>query len=316
MLRAMSRTHTNNTTNLDTVQKRFSQADIYDSLLSNKVLADILFKGLMISQEIRESINKSQYYVDVTKEPAWSTVWHAREREESAVNDAFTEMERQFENHEILDKGVILHVTGIRLWLSDIGMLSISRETVIQESKDYIEHLYNNKLLSELNHRSFDNQSYGGLCYFEYESSDFREISDILETRRLQVVTDLYPEKAEILLQEMETDTALFFRRLSWTNSEENLYANTPILSCVCPVDFTRRVMRLKTNDISKIIMALHARYTNGYLQGPLAAEADWIKSVNKELHKAIAGLTPVGKWAISSTLKHYLDTLTGHATP
>lgn len=299
---------------LDSIQKQFSSTDIYDTILNNQVLVDILFKGIIHQDQLRDSLNQSTHFIDKKSEAAWRTVWHALERDESDFNVAYAEMERQFREREILEIGLILHVVGLRLWISDVGILNLTREEVIEEAKIYIDDLYSRKLLQyNLKFNSDDDfffQGYGGLGIHQLETTELRNFIEYLKYKKTQAAEDSYPERAEQLLNEMESDTELFYRRICWTNDEENIYATIPLLAVIPPKTFVERAINLKGDNRRKVIAALNARYVHGSLLQQLAAEKDWLDAVRTEFYLALELLTPIGRWGISGALRYYLDPL------
>ena len=270
-------------------------------------------------EKLCQSVDRSSYYIDVAAEPAWRTVWHASERDESVAHKAIDEMERQFTNKEFVVPGEILHVIGLRLWLSDITILKLERSQILDQARNYVQYLYDKKQLPPKNNKVFESRylesGYGGLGLFENEKSDFREFYQHLDEMRVNVEIDLYPEQAERLLQEMESDTALFYRRINWTNdANDNIYANTPLLATTPPESFVARVLNLPSADRTRVIAALHSRYDSGYLDGVLANEREWFFAVYEEFLSSATKLTPIGQWSLSNAVRHYLSTLVPHS--
>jgi len=65
---------------------------------------------------------------------------------------------------------------------------------------------------------------YGGLGIHENETVEYRELFAYLQQKGRQALEASYPEKGILLLNEMKSDPALFFRRVCLTNSEDNIY--------------------------------------------------------------------------------------------
>lgn len=301
-------------TPLDDAQKRFPEIDIYDRLLTNEILVDILFKGIINPEAISESLALSSFYVDPLTEPAWRTVWHSAERDEASVEKAITEMEGKFKNREYLDIGEILHVVGLRLWLSEISALSIDLKQVIQEAKEYIDFLYKNKLLPPLNRGLYGSleTGYAGLGIYGHEKDEFQDFKRYLCSQQEKAELDSYPEKAQKLLQEMSSDTNLFYRRINWTNdADDNIYANIPLLAAIPPTHFTSQLLELSPANRKTAIIALHARYSSGSLERDLKDEKPWIKEVHKEITMLSKNLKPISKEKLKNLVEYYLSPFT-----
>ncbi len=268
--------------NLEMVSKQFSEADLYDSTLSNEVLSNLLSKGMVNRELVRESVSLSAFYVDTSIEPAWRTVWYGFEREEAIFDSALKEMEKQFKERAITEIGVILHIVGLRLWLSEIGVLNLSRKEALDQGMKYIEDLYASNALPISSGRPFGSESYqgfAGLGLHEIETEDFRDFIKYVEEMQDKVAVDMYPEQAKILLEDMELDADLFLHQICSTNSSDNIYAGTPLLAVILPKEFVRRVMSLQADSRRKVIMALNIRYSNGNLDRYLSDEkTGWLK--------------------------------------
>ncbi|MBV6748954.1 KAP family NTPase [Pseudomonas chlororaphis] len=296
---------------IDLANNRFSEADLYEPILSKEVLCDLLFKGIANPSLVRESLDRSRFYVDVTTEPAWRTIWHGFERSETDFDTALIEMERQFTAREFLEIGVILHVVGIRIWLSEIGALALTRAESLEQARKYIQDLYSSGGLVPSVAEAFGRinyEGYGGLGIRELAAQDFIEFIKYLEAMQSKVAVDSYPEKARELLEEMESNAGIFLRKICQTNDAGNIYAYVPLLAVIPPGEFVERVMRLDGANKRKVIMALNIRYSHGRLDRDLAAEKVWLIAVGKEFYSAMEPLSPIGRWSVSTALKQYLE--------
>ena len=127
---------------LETAQQRYPEADLAGTTVSNDTLLDLLVKGIVDEEKIRSELDASSFFVTVADEPAWRTVWYAYQRTEDQFNTALHEMEQAFTAREFVVTGEILHVLGLRLWLSEIAVLMKTRAEVVEEGKCYINDLY------------------------------------------------------------------------------------------------------------------------------------------------------------------------------
>jgi hypothetical protein len=311
LIRAMMRSnHGDPELAIDRADKRFSQADLYNPILSADFLCDLLFKGVVNQNSLLESLNNSKYYVDVSSEAAWRTVWHGFERTEQEFDAALTEMERQFTTREFSDPGVLLHIVGLRCWLADIGELNLTREAVFEQSREYVTAMYESGKLAPGIRDDFGGRSYegyAGLGIREQGTKDFSEFIQFLNNHQSLAAIRQYPEKAEKLLNDMELNAGLFLQQICPTNDTENIYAYTPLLASIPPIKFVERVIILDGASKRKIIMALNLRYSHGNLERYLSDETKWLLEVYSELRTAVSSLRPLARWSISSALDYYL---------
>jgi hypothetical protein len=140
------------------------------------------------------------------------------------------------------------------------------------------------------------------------ETAEFGEISIHLRTIEQKVEEDQYPAKAQDLLAEMATDTDMFARRLCLTNSKDNVYAQIPILLWVRPEEFVARFMALPQEQRRNALIAFAQRYTYLNVAPRLAQELDWVEDVKTRLEAEIAKLPPISRYALTGTLKRYVE--------
>lgn len=102
---------------------RYPEIELHNSILSDDVLVDVLVRGVVDSCAIAECLDRSPYFISKGDEPYWRRVWHSFERSDEEFEDAVKRMEEEFVSRVYTEQGEILHVFGLRLWLSDIGVL-------------------------------------------------------------------------------------------------------------------------------------------------------------------------------------------------
>src|SRR5690606_29235661 len=110
---------------------------------------------------------------------AWPTVWHWPERSDKSVEEAINRLEEQLKQLEITDPGVIAHVVGLRLWAVDSGLLPLTRDEVVKESKSYIDQLYKVGRLKPLSPHAdleFRHGGYGGLVIVQAGTKEHQEV--------------------------------------------------------------------------------------------------------------------------------------------
>lgn len=295
---------------IDIANKRFSEADLHESVLSGEFICELLFKGLVNPSLLRESLELSKYFIDVSTEPAWRTVWHGFERSENEFENAVIEMERQFQARELLDIGVILHVVGMRVWLSEIGEFSLTRQLAFDQARDYISDLYKAGELTPAEPRSIGRsgyEGYGGLGIHEQGSEDFVEFFSFMEGMQSKAAIDQYPVKARKLLEDMELNASVFLRRICSTYEHENIYAQIPLLTFIPPSEFVKRVMKLDGASQRTVFLALNLRYSDGILQRDLKSETSWILDIYNIFDSSLKSSRPIVRWSLSNALNHYL---------
>lgn len=295
--------------------RRYPEIDLTDSILSDEVLIDILFKGIIDEIAIRSCIDTSRYFVSAAEEPAWRTVWHWFERTDEEFTSAFATMERQFAAREFLVPGEILHVFGLRLFLSRIGLLRRSPEAVVAEGKQYIEDLYATgrlKPLPNLDSSDVRMNGHGGLGIFENQMPEYQALFAYLDAKRRRATADEYPQDGMNLLDEMASDPKLYFRRLCLTNSDDNWYSRVPILAYIDPNRFVAVLLQQHPAHQRVIMSAFRSRYEHGGLQGDLAAERTWLIAVRDMLIKRSFTMPAIGRFRLQENVMANIDPALG----
>lgn len=301
---------------IDIASKRYPTIRLDSTLLSDETLVNLISKGIVDQDQIREELDQSSFFVTVAQEPSWRTVWNAHERTEEEFDGALAEMERAFAAHEFTITGELLHVFGLRLWLSTIGAIARTQAEVIAEGKSYVDYLYENgKLELPSPHESFSDfpfDAYGGLGIHQADTPEYRELSDYLDEKRRTADVDRRPEIAEELLANMADDPSLFLRRVCLTNHDENEFYDVPVLASLDPQRFVDVLLALHPRRQRTAMLALKSRYEHGRIDGDLAAERDWATSVRNLLHAAGDRMAPVSKQRLQALVTHGLDKVLG----
>ena len=159
-------------TPLRTADDRYPGIHLYDDLLNDEVLHDLLIAGVVDGPAVLASVDCSGHFA-AGEEPAWRTVWHAYDRPEDEVLAAIATMDRQFADHAFTVGGEIMHVVGLQLHLADIGVTRLSRGETVERAKRYIDdlrHLGTIELAPEPGRDGMRYGGYGGLGMTQADS--------------------------------------------------------------------------------------------------------------------------------------------------
>jgi hypothetical protein len=294
-------------TPLMTAGERYPLVDLTDTILSDEVLVDYLVRGMLDSKKIQACLDASRFFVTVADESPWRTVWHYMERSEEEFDTALKKMEAQFAAREFTLRGEILHVLGLRLMLSDVGILKVPRAQLVKEGKQYIDDVYKRKTLELPPPDDFTEvrfNGYGGLGIYEHDTPEYKELLAYLSKTGQRAIEDTYPKKAAALLKEMGTDVQLFFRRLCATNSSDNTYCRIPILASIDPNAFVSALLKLRPTEQRTVMTMFKSRYEFGLLERDLKDEKAWAEAVRERLLAKAETMAPISKLRI----KRYVD--------
>lgn len=297
-------------------EKRYPAVQFDTTVLSNDTLIDLIVKGIVDQERIGNELDQSSYFVTVAQEPAWRTVWHSYERTEEEFDRALAEMERAFVAHEYTSHGEVLHVFGLRLFLSRIEGIADNTEQVTTDCLAYVDYLYKHGLLKPLG-RHEDNLdiefgAYDGLGFHDARSAEHNQLSDYLNEKRHAVDIDRRPAIAQELLTNMQEDSVLFLRRVSLTNHEDNEFCDVPILASLKPAKFVDAFLGLHPRDQRSAMLALKSRYKHGRIDQDLHDEKSWALEVRSRVKAASEDMSAVSKDRLQKLLMHSLDGVLG----
>ena len=295
------------------LKEKYPGVEITNTMISDNVLINIITKGIVDGAKIRSEIDKSHYFIPRNTEAAWRTVWHWSRRTESEFNDSKLEMERQFSNREFVEFGEILHVIGLRLWLAKIGELN-ERSTILAECINYIDDLYKSNRLEPfpledvITNRDDIIDGFDGLGFVEREAQDFIKARQHLIKMRNKATSDKYPLYARELLDDLQRDPKLYYRKLCNTAEGGAIFYKIPILSFIDVNDFVKSLLNQTPEHQYTILLVFRSRYEFGPLDRELLPEKDWLISLRKAIIDCTDDMTPIGRYRTMQLLSAYVD--------
>lgn len=265
---------------------RYSDIDMGDTVLSNENMVNIFVKGILDEPLIVSDLRKSKHFVQPEEEPAWRIVWDRDARDMEVVENAIAKMEEYFSKRLYEDVGEMLHVFGLRLALVDDGVFQRSRQSIFDECILYINDLRAfGKLFFHKSYSEFmiSSGSYG-LGYENRQSDEFQKLYRHLKEKGLDGVIATYPEKGLKLLEEMQSDPNLFWRRINYSNTMDGFYTSIPIFAYINADDFFQKFMAIDSNSQREVMLALHSRYEHGKIKSEFAEESDFLSGFSAKI--------------------------------
>jgi GTPase SAR1 family protein len=290
--------------------ERYPMVDIDDSVLSNELLVDYLVRGVVNPSAIRKELDASRFFLTVADEEPWRTVWHWFERSDAEFNSALAKMNQQYDDRAFTKDGAILHVLGLRLFLSDRGILPLSRAEVVADGRKYIDEVCKAKTLElpssgDVGEIRF--QGWAGLGISEHDTEDYKALFQHLMSAIQHSVEDTYPETARRLLSEMSTDVERFYRQISLSHADASQYIRAPVLAKLPVDDFVKAFLGLHPSGQRMVMAALKGRYEYGRLQQDLKEEQSWITSVHEALLNRLPELNGISRYRLERQIEWYL---------
>ncbi|NEV79024.1 hypothetical protein DYI24_18470 [Rhodopseudomonas sp. BR0C11] len=291
------------------VRARYPEVEFTQGLITSDLLKPLLFEGWVNPADVCSVLDQSPYFASPESMPAWKAAWHGWDLEDSEYEKAVAKVEEQFAKREFLITGEILHVCGLRLAFSDVGVISKSRAEVVEEAKAYIDDLLKDDRFPdtfETNRR--DRMSWEGLGFSEAQSPEFSQILTHFDAASEEARKKALPAIGERLLKTMAEDPQKYFRLLCVNNVEASPYYDVPVLAAIDPVIFAERVLALPADSQRSVFSAFKGRYDTGMLLRELSDEKPWLEAVKTALDARLATLRPMSKYRLKNRLGHGID--------
>lgn len=268
------------------ISSKYPEFNTYDLILSEELWMQIFDKGFFDETLVQNAVDQSQHlFSEIT--PAWKRLWYAADLQDDEISKLLAQVDAEFKSRQHTEVEVFLHIFGILLYLSEIGIHTDTKEQILIDGKTYVDSLKEtNSLISqaEIISRPFFHNSAHNLGYHEKDSSEFKQINDYLIKKFKEAVIENYPAIAIELLELMKTDAMGFSIQLYLCNHEDNRYYDIPILAFIDVDTFVSNFIGLPQRAKWNICSMLEQRYSIADFNKKLTSEATWLESVSTKL--------------------------------
>ncbi|WP_057883646.1 P-loop NTPase fold protein [Tsuneonella troitsensis] len=291
--------------------ERYPEVNLGDQILSDEVLENILVNGSIDVEQIRSTISRSTYYVTSSEEPAWRTVWYGWERSEAEFEGALKTFEQQVQERAITEPGEIVHMFGLRLWLSEIGELSAALAEVTAEGKTYVDDLYKARNLEPLPAGADDDLRYGGWGGLQIRSLELQEMKELwayFREKRAAAAEEELPSLAQKLLAELVKDPDLFERRISPEGGDDSTLARVPVMTAMPVNELVAAMLQLHPAKQWRVFAGLRARYEHGAIDRRFPEERAWMKQFAAHLRSAVLDQRPLTRDRLTRQLNALVE--------
>lgn len=296
-----------------TIRKKYGNIiNLISLLIEESIWVDFFDKGCCSAEKIQESLEKSEYY-HTENTPDWMKLLHSMELSDDEFSDVLKSVHKDFFEKKFTEIGVIKHVVGIFLWLSDRELITENRSEILKFSYSYIDDLKNaNQLFKEENFnmpKFRENEAWGNIVFYEKDSEEFKKLIKHIDKRIKESVIEHYPDIGNELLNLIETDPDLFCRKVMLNNHADNIYYAVPIFQYIDSAKFVDSFVSAKSNARRKIGVAFLDRYQKGF-NDLLLPELEWLRSVIKLLEEKKHLLEgKISGYQLQSNIDHYFKT-------
>ncbi len=300
------------------VGAKYPGISLYDPILSDEIVYDLLVRGVINAEALRRSLDESSWFAS-KDEPAWRTVWYAAERSDDAVKAAAQKMQEEFAARHFTKSGEILHVCGQMLWLSDIGVSNWDRARTVVKCKAYIDDIRRSGELEAPSDTILDDLRYGayaGLGFSQNTTPEFQEVWTYLRAQRAEEAVDRYAEQAKTLAAMASADPSAFVRQIAHHHDSQAAFANIPVFSALDPDRFAEQLIALQPLAFREVLLGFSSRYDMGRLSRELAGERQWAEELESILLRKAEDQDAIARdrlsknvhWTLGEELKKLRD--------
>lgn len=287
----------------------YPMISFYNSFPSSKWWQDFFDLGIVNIQELEQSI-ENDFFEDENA-PNWVKIWHFTSLSDDKFEYFLKEVELEFAERKHYDLDIIKHIAGIFFNFSELKFYCKTKESILEDTKNYINYLKENKKIpAKLSRKSEDifNDNYEGLMFRGRDIKEFKDLLSYIDEVQEQVNIEAMPSRAEKLLSIMQSNVWNFKKMITLNNDSDSIYCNIPILKYIEPNDFITKLLTMNYEDQRRVFWNLSDRYEFDMNNKNLFLEIDWLKAIRDLLaDRANQEQGKISKYKLED-LKKYLE--------
>lgn len=267
------------------VLKKYVFLNTYDTVLPEKCWRELFDEGYTSKEDLADSLGKSRYCQD-EKTPDWMKLWYFRDLEDEKFSSVLCNVKKQWDEKIFERPWEILHVSGLYLKLSELGLYEEKKGDILADCKGYINTIKGSGAWSGFKGDDFrfSDESVGGLGYAGREMSEFKEIYSFLDEKIREAETESLPQAGKDLLSILSADVGKFRRMITLSSSKDQIYFSIPIFKHVQPEEFVAALIGLSNVEKKFVGYALKERYQFDEIASKLREEIDFLKALDSQI--------------------------------
>jgi hypothetical protein len=295
---------------IETMASKYS-INAFNMVLTQECWYELFDKGYLSQEVITQNLEKTKYCEDETT-PDWVKLWHYNDLEDEEFELILDKIDKQWKKRDFINYGVILHIVGLRLHLSRLGLYENTPDEILSESKNYIVKLKDDNKLEIPEEDIFDGpfewDSWGSLGYAGLDMDEFKGIIQFMKETIRKIRKENQRNEAENLLVLLARTPEEFGKKLLST-SDQNTFYDVPVFQFIKPKRFLGVLLKLKNKERRKIALYIKERYKSPHSARRLVEEIVFLKGLDlclsKEEQKTTGKMT---KYVLSNFRKSYLS--------
>lgn len=267
------------------ITKKYTGIDLRVSLFDTVIWGNIFTSGIIPSAEIERALLKSKYF-ESENQPNWVRLWYGLNLSDSEFESVLSEVDHDWSEFQYSEINVVLHVCGLLLHYSNIGLYNHSHDEILKYGKEHVDQLKAQKKLRKSRHRCslWDLEAYSGLEFSAKEENAFKDLFDYVSKKQEEALIESYAVEASELVKLMKDETGRFRRSLILSNHPDNKYYDIPIFTYISEEDFINVFLTLKPDQRRAVAYVFEERYKYEQYNAQLVSELNWLKKIEKLL--------------------------------
>ena len=306
---------------MDLAEEKYPSVRFDSTLLTKETIVDIVLRSKVSAADIQASLSAHPHFASQhTVVSSWQALWKSYELPAAEQDAAVERFEEDFAARAFNDLGVLYHVFGLGIWLSNLGYSGWEPDVVEDKLKDYIIDVYRRAPTIEeiADHKSLDlRMGAYGLGFREDDSPVLARLVEFERAARAVWRKSGYQSVANSLRALAFEDSERFLRDVCFTHGGPSTYARIGVLRLIDPVAFATDVAQAPYHAQTKILMSLAIRYeqVTGYAE--LREEGTWLRDLQRTLKAEALKLPRIARSSLINLVGHYIDkALAGFEAP
>ena len=246
----------------ETLSEKYVDINFLSELLEPIIWRDLICAGRINTSQLEEAFSRSKHFASELQ-PVWVKLWHAYELEDAHIKELVELAAEEFFSNDCMEKGVLLHLFGELLWMSDLGIYSATKDELLIQMKLHVDRLAACDLLPsgrEIPSR-LSETGHGGLGFHCRDDPAFISIISYFSEAVASAQKERAPKDASMLLDLMQGSPRDFERKISLTGEVDNQFWDSPILAHIDPSQFVSAFIDAAPSAQLIVQSALRRRY-------------------------------------------------------
>ena len=279
---------------IDQIRKKYDM-NFSDPLINVDDWIVFFSQGYINTKSINSTLKKSKYFLQ-DNTPNWVRLYHLTDLNDDYFDIILISVRQELNNRAIKDLGVVKHLMGTFLLLSENSLIDESKLEIFNQFSEYLKDIFdsnnahvNSSTLKDINTRC----SYLNMTYTSSDNVEFKDFSNLLNDYVGKTQKANLESKSDLIITAMKNDVSQLSLILNNYNNANNNFSRQAILQYIDPDTFIEAYLEMSNIDKKGLSVILSERFEDLSATSPICEELNWLDQFNLNLGKHIEGLIP-----------------------